>query len=194
MVHERIRNCPAAPLRGFSLIELLVVAGIFVVVSSIVLINYGQFGGRITLKSLAYDIALSVREAQVYGIAVRRTEDNLFSAGYGMHFLVESAGTQSHYELFADANNNGVYDGGELVRETTIGGGYRIASLIVRAGGSDISVTRLDVLFKRPEPDAYIYANGTNALQYELARVALQSPRGDQSTVTMESTGQISVE
>ena len=50
----------------------MVVTAIFVILSAVVLANNSRFGNVIVLQNLAHDISLSVREAQVYGIAVRR--------------------------------------------------------------------------------------------------------------------------
>src|SRR3989344_3825107 len=75
-----------ADSRGFTLIELLVVTAILGIVSTLVLANNTRFGGAVLLENLAYEIGLSVRKAQVYGIAVRRFGETDFSAGYGIHF------------------------------------------------------------------------------------------------------------
>src|SRR3989344_5480115 len=97
--------------RGFTLVELMVVTGIFVVITSLILANNTRFGGAVLLENLAYDIALSVRRAQVYGIAVRRFGEDDFSAGYGVNFTI---GTPAVYILFADiypkSTGNGIYE------------------------------------------------------------------------------------
>jgi prepilin-type N-terminal cleavage/methylation domain-containing protein len=188
--------------RGFSLIELLVVTAIFVIISGITLASHSRFGGQVVLENIAYDIALSVRHAQLYGIAVRRTSAGSFDVGYGLHFS-----SPTSYELFFDSlsvTGNGVYDcdaqnpgACELVEATTIVGGHRISDLCVRPvglPGYDCDVSEIDVLFKRPEPDAYIRKNGEIAPLYEAAQIILESPRGQQKAVIIEHTGQISVQ
>ncbi len=192
-------------LRGFTLVELLVVTGIIILVSGVVLANNNRFGGRILLENLAYDVALSVRQAQVYGISVHTFGGN-FGAGYGMHFDINSPAT---YVLFADAvSPNGLYDGCpnsascELVQSTTIQGGYKIVDLCTTAGGSSVetcNLNMLDVLFKRPEPDAFISANGTSGVANpgalsEDGRIIVQSPRGDRMSILISAPGQISVQ
>ncbi len=175
--------------------------GIFVVVTSVILANNAQFGGAILLRNLAYDIALSVRQAQIYGISVYRFGSSNFNAGYGMHFDISSPAT---YVLFADAVAvNGVYDQGELVASTDIGRGYQITALCATQNGNEsCGYNTLDVLFKRPEPDARITArNGSgqscteNPIQCkESARIVVTSPRGDTSSVVVEAVGQIGVQ
>jgi prepilin-type N-terminal cleavage/methylation domain-containing protein len=184
--------------QGFSLIELLVVTAIFVIISGITLASHSRFGGQVVLENIAYDVALSVRHAQLYGIAVRRTSGGNFDVGYGLHFS-----SPTTYELFYDAlDGNGTYDCDspetcELVEATTIVGGHRIDDLCVRTVGASTfdcgDISRLDILFKRPEPDAYIRANGSAPI-YEAAQIILESPRGQQKAVIIEHTGQISVQ
>ena len=191
--------------RGFTLAELIVVTGILVLITGVMLANNARFGGAILLENLAYDVALSVRKAQVYGIAVRRFGQTNFSAGYGMHFSID---TPVVYVLFADTSPPGTGDGiyqssqGELVEEVTMQRGFHIADLCVTSPGSSTEtcgLDRLDILFRRPEPDAFISANGISGVAnpaslYERGRVILESPRGDRASVVVESTGQIAVQ
>ncbi len=193
-------------VRAFTLIELLVVTGVLTVISAIILVNNNRFGGAILLENLAYDVALSIREAQVYGIAVRRYGESGFNVGYGMHFSKSSPTT---YVLFADAVSvNGLYDGCpdtsscELVESTDIHRGFRIVDLcsIASGGGGEVcGLERLDILFKRPEPDAFISANGVSgvanpAVLQERGRIVLESPRGDRLSVLIEVAGQIATQ
>lgn len=185
---------------GFTLIELLVVTAIMALISGLVLANNTRFGGVAQLQNLAYDIALSVREAQIYGISVARF-NNVYAPAYGMHF--DSASPTS-YVLFADvlSPQNGVYDcpnpgtaNCELVRASTIQAGYAITSLCATpSGGSESCVmSSLDISFERPEPDAYIRAGEIEGIS-EAARIVVSSPRGDVKSISVEVNGQISVE
>ncbi|MBI4079924.1 prepilin-type N-terminal cleavage/methylation domain-containing protein [Candidatus Kaiserbacteria bacterium] len=192
--------------KGFTLIELLVVTAILTLITGLILVNNNRFGGAVLLENLAYDVALSIRQAQVYGIAVRRYGVSNFNIGYGMHFETDSPTT---YVLFADAiEANGLYDGCpdsiscELVESSDILRGYRIADLCATAsgaGGEVCGLEKLDILFRRPEPDAHISANGVSgvanpgALQ-ERGRIVLESPRGDSKSVVVEVAGQIATQ
>lgn len=185
--------------RGFSLIEMIVVTGIIIIVSAVILANSGRLGGVFILDNFAYDMALSVREAQAYGISVQNYNGN-FNVAYGMH-LDESSPTT--YLLFADATTpNGMYDTGELIQSYTITRGFKITSICTTADNTsaeDCTTTSLDVLFKRPEPDALLSKNGASCILVSsacqmTARIVLTAPRGDQKSVVIPVNGQISVQ
>jgi len=173
------------------------VTGVIVILSTILLANHNKFGGAITLRNIAYDIALSMREAQTYGISVRKFGEGAgsFGAGYGVHFESTSPTT---YLIFGDAvNANGLYEAGESVQLLTMLGGYHLNDLRVTPTGGGAEITgldKLDVLFQRPDPDAYIRANDLTGTLYQRACIIIESPRGDVLSVIVELTGQISVQ
>ncbi len=194
---------------GFTLIELLVVCAIIIIITAIILVNNNKFGGTVTLENFAYDVALSLRQTQVYGIAVERFGTNTFNTGYGMQFTLANPNT---YLLFADENGTGVYDvsatPSEIVQSNTIQTGYAITALcaIPDVNGTTCTpATEIDIVYVRPEPDAYIsigqgggapvscIKNRNTACYYE-AHITLTSPKGDTRDVVVDATGQISVQ
>jgi len=193
---------------GFTLIELLAVMGIIVIISTVVLASNTKFGGAVVLQNLAYDIALSIRQAQVYGIAVRGAGASNFNAGYGMHFDTSIENGTKMYQLFADLNSNGVYDPPPdlLVAPSEIGRNYSIYALCV--DGTECNpvenptnvVNKLDIVFRRPEPDAYISADSNSCPVLKglncksKARIVVISPRGDKKDIVIEKNGQIYVQ
>lgn len=211
-----LRNTiPARRTRGFTLIELLAVIGIMVLVSAAMLANTNKFGGATMLQNLAYDVALSIRQAQVYGLSVKNVGSSLdITPGYGMYF---DMGNPTQYIMFADTKDasgdptpDGVYESGEAATTPfQIGKGYSINKLCVTdsAGNEDCSQTKLTILFVHPEPDAWINPvyNGNPGCAvdadssekcsspYSLARIELISPRGDLRSVLIYNNGQISV-
>lgn len=173
----------------------MVVTGIFMILSGVVLSTNARFGNLIVLQNLAHDMALSVRQAQVYGIAVRRYEGVNFDVGYGIHITQPAEDSLSTYVLFGDVNQNGVFDTGETVISTTLNGGYRIANICARAqsGVESCSLQQVSMLFRRPEPDAMIRQSAGAALD-DRARIVLESRSGEQAEVVVEASGQISVQ
>lgn len=182
-------------LRGFSLVELLVAVGIFVVISTVILANHSRFNSSILLGSLAYDIALSIREAQVYGLSVKQFE-SAFQVGYGIRF----AGNSS-YVFFVDTNANRQYDDGvdSIVQSYSLGRGHSIArfcgvtsEMVERCSDSPTPITHLDIVFLRPDPDATMSSNEPGT--YSTGRIVLSAPGESTRTVEVASTGQISVQ
>lgn len=177
----------------------MVVTSIFMLLSGVVLSTNARFGNLIVLQNLAHDMALSVRQAQVYGIAVRRYSGVNFDVGYGIHFTQPAEDAVTTYVLFGDVNGNGVFDAdispSEVVAETRINPGYRIVDICARAqsGVETCSLSQLSLLFRRPEPDAMIRRSAAAALD-DRARIVLESRSGERSEVLVEASGQISVQ
>lgn len=184
--------------RGFTMIEMLVSLAIFALITGIVLTRHSQFSGNILIGNLAYDVALSVRQAQVFGLSVREFEvgSGQFAIGYGVHF---DSNTPSSYIFFADVNDNQIYDGpSEVVEILTLRNGYTIAEVCgelptgtKKCTPSDI--TFLDIVFERPNPEAIINTSVLSDV-YSKAEITVMSPKGAERMVTVWSTGQISVE
>lgn len=182
--------------RGFSLIELIVVVSIFTLISSIVLVNHTRFNGSILLGSLAYDIALSIREAQVFGVSVKQYGAG-FQLGYGIRFSDKTS-----YELFVDTNKNRLYDAEDtIIRTYGIQNGFSVKQFcgITADNVSHCStdtqnpITHLAVVFLRPDPDAFMSSNEPNVL-YSRGTITITAPGGGTRAVSVASTGQISVQ
>lgn len=183
--------------KGFTLVELLIVTSIFVALTTIVLVRYSGFNSRIVSTNLAYDIALSLRKAQTYGLNVRGfdTGNNIiFDTGYGIHF---EDGVNT-YILFADLNGNNRYAPNELVETFSIGAGHYIKSFCgtISVGNENCSDTGglddLDIVFTRPEPEASIKSFGPE-VTYQTASITISSSQNIDRQVIIYSTGQISI-
>lgn len=180
--------------QGFTLIELLVVVGIFAFITGVVFVQNRTFDNETLLHSLAYDVALSIRQAQNFGINVRGSE-GVFDKAYGIHF---TSGINT-YQFFLDTDENGVYGGdSELLEEFRMGRGMQVATLCditnsICDGSTDL--TSVSIVFERPDPDAIIRPN-QDALATPLSRlrIPLISPRGGERRLVVESTGQIAIQ
>ena len=180
---------------GFTLIELMVVIGIMLVITTLILARYSQFNGTVLLRDLAYDVGLSIREAQVYGIS-GRSVDGTFAYRYGVYF---SKAAPTQYTLFGDKNNNQAYDGDEIVSVYTMRAGYGLSEMCATRSSDGASrcasrneISTLTVMFKRPEPDAIIRSDVVSET-YRDVTFTLLSPSGATRSVTVTSTGQISI-
>lgn len=183
--------------RAFSLIELLVSVSILTVITGIVLANNNQFNSSVLLGNAAYDIALTIREAQVYGLSTQAFAGE-FQVGYGVHFA-----SPTEYILFADTDpvRNRRYDAGvdQVVRQYTLGRGFTVSNLCgtrvdqsVECSLSSTALEHLDIAFLRPNPDATI--TGSDPKAFSSAKITIQSRSGETRTISVQSTGQISVQ
>ncbi|MHB8710123.1 MAG: prepilin-type N-terminal cleavage/methylation domain-containing protein [Minisyncoccota bacterium] len=84
--------------RGFTLIEMLVVLAIITILTGITITSQSSFDKTVVLSNTAYDVALSIRSAEGFGIG-SRAAGSTYNAGYGVHF---ASSTPSSYILFAD--------------------------------------------------------------------------------------------
>lgn len=183
---------------GFTLVELMVVASIFAVISSIVLFQNARFNNVVILENLAYDVALSVREAQVYGLSVRQDlGSGSFDFAYGIHV---GASAPSNYVLFIDANENDRFDApAETLQTFTLRKGFVIGRYCADNGGtpkcSDTSADEMEglsVVYRRPDPEGLIRTD--TGVSYSRAEIVLQAPNGNERSVVIYTSGQISVE
>lgn len=180
---------------GFTLIELLVVVAIITIMTAVLLLQQKKFDSSTLLRSLGYSIALSVRQAQVYGTSVREFGSANFNYNYGVYFFSGTGGTDTYY-LFADAPP---YDhqwaSGETVQQFKLGSGYTIVKFCgITSGGSQTctpNISWLSIYFKRPNPDSFFAASSGGP--FTSAYMQLSGPGGDTRTVVVTSTGQILV-
>lgn len=179
---------------GFTLIELLVTIAIFVFMTALILARYNSFDSGTLLTNLAYDTALTIRQAQTYGLSVVTSDpaNPSFSSAYGVDF---NSNTPSSFIFFADNNVNHLYNntGDTIVSTYNMKQGAKISNLCVGNGScTDNSLNSLDITFQRPDPAAIIYSGST---QYTFAQITLTSADDSAShVVTVRQNGQISVQ
>ncbi|MDP4020741.1 MAG: prepilin-type N-terminal cleavage/methylation domain-containing protein [Candidatus Adlerbacteria bacterium] len=190
--------------KGFTLTELMVVVTIMTLLTGIFLFQQRQFDSTTILRSLAYSVALSIRQAQTYGISVRGFE-GVFAEAHGIHF---SSGDLTHYYLFADIDNDRVFDSGTEIAETfgLVGNNFTISQFCATTNSGTErcypgELTSLSILFIRPNPDACFETSnsptacvaGDAGEDYKEVEIQLAGPSGTTRSVTVTTTGQISV-
>lgn len=178
--------------KGFTILEMLAVLAIFGVMTAIVVFNYGKFSSDTILTNMGYEIALSIREAQIYGVSVRNPDGvlvgNQFSVAYGVY---AQSGANTYF-LFADENKNGQFDvvscetSLECVTPYTLQRGVIINN--VRKSCVD-DTDGLNISFKRPNPEARFDDSDT----LEMADIELLAPDGAKKYVVIRNNGQIYV-
>jgi prepilin-type N-terminal cleavage/methylation domain-containing protein len=212
--------------RGFSLIELLVVLSIIMVLTFVVLTTQSSFNKTLVLSNTAYDIALSIRTAETYGLGSRTvTGVSQRNVGHGIRFDISQP---NRFVFFADStpaasasNCHGlppsdaggatspaaqpgdcIYQAGSdvAVKTYTIENNITITNFCTYTSGTPTctgsgGVTTLDVVFSRPNPDAFISKNGSYSFLSPITQacITLSSPYGATRTIVVGAAGHIAV-
>jgi prepilin-type N-terminal cleavage/methylation domain-containing protein len=183
---------------GFTLIEMLVVIAIFGILTAITASNYSKFTNDTILTNMAYEMALSIRQAQIYGVAVSNRQASNFDSQFGINFYMDGLPDTKVYHLFEDVGgNNGEYDGegtcttGSDIchQEYTLQRGVVITDLWTQdLGGCNPISDSLNISFNRPNPEPVITGGAS------LAQIDLESTEGTERYVYVRSNGQIYVD
>ena len=222
--YNKIKNFDLLKNRAFTLVELMVTISIFLIITSVTIVNYSSFKSNVSLQNLTDDIALSIRKAQSFAIGARAVDQD-FNKSYGIHFS-------------ADENTNGV-DGSKnksflifSVPKADITAGYtdkdictvtlncielfKITSTdkikeISIVGGSNNGNDKnesIDIIFTRPDPRARFCYTKSSGVGYgtvncdsgiSSASIVISNGKtGDgeekTKTITVQNTGQISIQ
>lgn len=111
---------------GLTLAELLVSIVIIGLITSVVVFNYRDFNDNLEIGNLAYDLALSIRDAQVSGGAVRGFGGG-FDYAYGVHFNIsfqqpDFMGDNKSYINFIDLYPSNTIPPGNGEYDANLGG------------------------------------------------------------------------
>lgn len=185
---------------GFTIIELVIVIAIVVIITAVVLLRQKDFDNTTLLKNTGYEFALSVKEAQSYGVSVRRELGNV-GGRYGIHINLDSPKSTI---LYTDNNvQNNSYDVGEERRVDVFEAPFSIKSVcVVPMGGGEecsntvgSSIRGLEILFVRPNPDALLYVVrvGNVVESVSEARVSIGTAKGKTIDVVISNIGLVSV-
>ncbi len=183
--------------KGFALIELVVVSGIFIIVTIAIFTNYPAFRDMVSLRRTVQELALVLRQAQSYGLGVREyASGSGIYPGYGVNFNLTKPDT---FTLFADIlpsgpPGNDLYDSSsEDIEIFKIQTGDRIYSICANEKKTPAvcGLSSANIVFYRPNPLVSLIADGSS---YSDMEIKLRSPRGTIKTVVILASGQISVE
>lgn len=156
------KKIPKNLKKGFTILELLIVIAIMAILTTVILYNSRGLNSSILVSNTAYEVSLMIREAQVYGLGVRATENGAtgFAYSQGIHFDSSIANANTVI-LFSDKDNNGQWSGpSENIQTYTINKDRAgsVISICAITGGTDCTVVgSADIMFKRPNPEALFY-------------------------------------
>ena len=194
--------------RGFTIIEMVVSIGIFAFMTAFLVAKYGTFNQSVLLTNLAYDTAITIRNAQASALNVQGAASTTgvsslsFTNAYGVHFGGAVPVNQFvYYVNTAPTGSTPVMTYGPNTQTLTVytmQAGNTITSVCTQQENPCLAAdaaTSLDIAFQRPNPDAiitaYSAANGTTTPAY--AQISITAADGSVRMVSVRSTGQISV-
>lgn len=200
--------------RAFTIVELIVSVGIFALLTTLLIGKYGTFNQSVLLTNLAYDVALTIRNAQTYGLNVKSkptaggaaytsgTYDEIkagFQYGYGVHFVASADGSDPNSKkmiFYADNETQPSFENGTVIATYTLRNGAYISSVCAQqteGGANCISSSSpnggIDVAFRRPDPDA-IFPDTANAT---IVTITVKTTSGQTKNIIVRKTGQIAV-
>lgn len=198
--------------QGFSLLEFVVVMVIFAIMSSVSIFNYNAYRNRIEYTNLAQDIALTIRQAQVYGLS--GSDRRVGSSSINPNILFGSIIVDITEDrsvrgvainpstktliLFEDANRNRIFDSSEQIidQRTVINNSVNMSicfsSVSIIGNACEEELTFNDnfyITFTRPYPEPSIRYNGTN---YSQVAIILKDSSGQpRMKIEVTPSGQI---
>ena len=208
-VHYRKRIKSAC---GFTLLEVLIVSAIFVIIAGALIGQNRVFQSNVETANLAYEIALTIREAQVLGLGVRQF-GGVFTEAYGIHFEEPDVDSLS-FLLFVDRSPSNPsaanlrYDGpvtDPTIERFELRGGNQIVELCgtrtsgsthcSALGGGGGPLEHVNIIFQRPDPAAKIGIKLSAPKPWEGTRawLRIRSLGNVEYRVEVTDTGQISV-
>ena len=96
---------------GFTLVEFVVIIGIFAIMVGVIMSNFNGFKSVITLDNLAQDIALAIRQVQTSAGAAQSFDDPGQAYSRGIVFTPSTdGGYEPEFKLYETSNVNGIYD------------------------------------------------------------------------------------
>lgn len=154
--------------KAFTLIELIVSMSIIAILSTLFLVNYRPSNQRTDLTMAAQVMASDIRFAQSNTLGLIGYNGAMPDGGWGVSFSA-SEGENDRYIIFADMNDNRLYDEGEA--EVNFGG--KIVTLPKNISIDDFilensSSTNLDITFLPPDPITRIYDGANEKIKVQI--------------------------
>jgi len=138
--------------KGFTIIELLVAMGIFVIITGMVVANFRTGSRSDELKIAAETLVSNLRKAQNMALAGQLLNGVSPPGGYGVYFKLAEA---DRYIIFADSDGQLDYDLGERLADgaVVLPRDIRILSIELAPTGPVLAAS---AIFKPPKPTIYI--------------------------------------
>ena len=200
MFHNHYKNhrLPTIQNGGFGLVELLVSFSILTLVLGTIMVRQDSFDNAVLLRNQAYEIALHVREVQMYAVSILGNAGD-YRDVYGLYFNTTNATNRSGYKVYQDTTSGNLrYDTseefgmqGDLDQRFEVG-----AIRLINSNGVTLpSNDQVSVMFQRPNFDARFFdSSGEVSASVLEVDIVLKRDSSKLRTIEITKTGQISVQ
>ena len=194
--------------KGFTLVEVMVSVAVIGAVMSLVFFDGRTFNNNFSVVSNAKDLILATRQAQSYGVSVREQSAGTSQFSYAYGIMFDKNDTNAY--IFVDKNGNRRYDGdsqclssGECVEKIVIRDGVYVSNICgMLSGGSSFTCAsntrQAHIVYVRPLTDAGITLtnldSSVDSSVYSRVRISLVGPLGKTVNISINVTGQITLE
>ncbi len=177
-------------LRGYTLVELLIVVAIISIMSVMSFAGYGTSQKNVILRQEVQKLVLDLRRAQNMAMNVSQlSSSEIPLGGYGVHFDTSFSGA---YIIYADTDNSRTYSGaGEIFITRTLSSSVIISGISIGINLGSLNPTSpVDINFVPPDPKVKINTNDNYFARITLRYGGAGGPTKD---ITVNGiTGQIS--
>lgn len=182
---------------GFSLVEMLVAIGILVVFTSLTLAAYPRIRESFALRRAAQEVAIGIRQAQVYSLGSREFGSGVFP-DYGVFF--DRINSRTSFIVFADTfENNNIYTDGSdgKVSDFNIQASNIISNLCGsddETGGICTEKDEINIVYRRPYLETILTGWGSGYTDYTgRVEIEISSPSGITRTIVVYKGGEIEI-
>lgn len=189
-------------------IELIVVLGIFSMMSSVVIFNYEKFQAKVDIKNLANDIALKIVEAQKSSLSGKlpvAAYGANWKPSYGVYFGLTNPGNNKTFIYFTDLDQSGDFvdpqfcstpGSGECLEKISITKGNYISELKVFFQDSNLTPTVINDLsidFTRPNSGPTLRSSSTFSGPVSYIQITAFSPQSVSAKIKIYSSGRVQI-
>ena len=180
--------------KGFTLIELMVLAGIIVLFTGLMLANYKKGGQQFALQRSANKLAQDIRRAEAMAMSTEECDASICGiqmvpiGGYGIHL---SKGDKN-YLLYADINGNEKHGGADPNMEPIIDLEKKIVINDIK-DEDDNSLNFVSINFKPPDPIINLSGQAGTYTEVKII-IALEDDLTQEKTITINKAGLVEIE